>query len=97
MIENTDGSTHPVIDHIFVTTKIDKDIITTAYKYINGDSQFVSFNRYVQTMKLISSIQSGSKLIDSLKEELVSRDAFVYVEYTFIPIHTLINSNFHYN
>ena len=41
MIKNTDGSTHPVIDHIFVTTKIDKDIITTAYKYINGDSQFV--------------------------------------------------------
>ena len=71
-----------VINHLCATTEINEEIIATAYEFVNGDSNFVSFNRFIQTIKLILSIESGSK---SLEQDLESNREFTYLEYTFIP------------
>ena len=80
-----DTGSNFIINHLSMNSKIDKDTINTAIKYINGDSIFISFNRFVKTSRLISSIESGLTSVDSLNQELKSNPAFVYVEYTFIP------------
>ena len=83
------NKTNPFTNHLINTigdqNNQTEDIIHTANKYINGDSDFVSFNRFIKTIQLISSIQSHSKSIDSINNELESMQDFIYIEYTFIP------------
>ena len=63
----TDYTVNPVINHLSADSEVDQDTIHTAYKYVNGDSNFVTLNRFINTIQLIKLIQSGLKSLDSVK------------------------------
>ena len=63
---------------------IDNEIIVTANGYINGEANFMTFNRFIGTMQLISQIKQGDVKLEQLQQEMKTQDPFTYVEYTFI-------------
>ena len=64
---------------------IDIDIINTAHEFVNSHTRYITLNRFIEMMQLISIMQSNPSKIDEIKNKIESTDHFIHIEYVFIP------------
>ena len=68
---------------LYSNTQLSPELTSRAFKHINGSSNFLTLNRFIKTMHLISSLETEKKCIIDLIPEFAAD--FYFLEYTLIP------------